>query len=329
MRWRTVIPRTAPTFGAGPAPRITPREARVSPTPAAGTGDEVRTFQWRGHTVAFTRRGAGGLPVLLVHGMHPGASAFEWRHVTDALAAEHTVYTVDLLGFGRSARPRVAYGPRLYQALIADFAAQVVRQPVALVGAGRSAAYAIALAARDPGRFPAVIAIAPTGLIRATGDRAAWSRLRRALIAIPGLGTMLYHASVSPVRIRRWLERAYMDDDLVTDALVDAYHASARERGAKWARSALEAGRLDLDVHAAMRHLRQPLLVAWGARASHVPADEMLGFLALRPDAQVALIDLAGDLPHDERPGEFLSAARDFLARVGRDSGKRGQRLSA
>lgn len=329
MGWRTLVPRHDRAPGAA-ASRAASRDARpASRTPIDPAAVQDRWFEWRGHRIAYSRRGVGGPPLLLVHGVHAGASSAEWRRVIDALAAEHTVYAIDLLGFGRSARPRASYGARLYQALLADFARRVVVEPVVLVAAQRSAAYAIALAARDPGRFPALIVVGPTGLIRALGEPAPWARTRRALFTIPWLGTMLYQAGVTRDSIRHWLERAYADYDLVTQADVEARYASAREPGARWAASALDAGRLDLDVRSAMRHLRQPMLIAWGARAALVPFDEMLGFRALKSDARIASIDLAGDFPHEERPGEFVATALDFLASVRRSIGTRASRPEA
>lgn len=65
---------------------------------AAGT-----IFRWRGHDV-FTRVDGAGPPVLLVHGF-PTAS-WDWYAVWPALAARHRLVTLDLLGFGFSAKPR-------------------------------------------------------------------------------------------------------------------------------------------------------------------------------------------------------------------------------
>src|SRR5215213_11699386 len=81
-------------------------------------GGDEGWFHWRGHRIAFTKRGAGP-PLLLVHGIYATASSFEWRFNVDELAREHTVYTIDLLGFGRSDRPAVRYSARLYLALLA------------------------------------------------------------------------------------------------------------------------------------------------------------------------------------------------------------------
>src|SRR3954447_26493645 len=95
-------------------------------------GGEPGEILWRGHRLAFTRHGQGS-PVLLVHGMYAGASSFEWRHTIPALAERHTVFALDLLGFGRSERAAARYSPGLFQALVADVVARVVHEPCAVV----------------------------------------------------------------------------------------------------------------------------------------------------------------------------------------------------
>ena len=50
-----------------------------------------------------------GSPLLLVHDIMPGASGYEWNAVENQLATEHTVYTIDLLGCGRSEKAEITY----------------------------------------------------------------------------------------------------------------------------------------------------------------------------------------------------------------------------
>ena len=80
-------------------------------------GGEEGGFEWREHRISFTRRGSGP-PILLIHGIHAAAWSYEWHDNADYLAQSNTVYTIDLLGFGRSDRPAIRYSARLYISLI-------------------------------------------------------------------------------------------------------------------------------------------------------------------------------------------------------------------
>src|SRR6266480_4401509 len=95
-------------------------------------GGEEGGFDWRGRRIAFTKRGSGP-PVLLIHSIHAAAWSYEWHDNVDYLARTNTVYTLDLLGFGRSDRPAIRYSARLYISLISDFANQVIGDACTLV----------------------------------------------------------------------------------------------------------------------------------------------------------------------------------------------------
>jgi pimeloyl-ACP methyl ester carboxylesterase len=278
-------------------------------------GGDEGWFHWRGHRIAWTKRGAGP-PLLLVHGIYATASSFEWRFNVDELARHHTVYAVDLLGFGRSDRPAVRYSARLYLALITDFVAQIIGMPVVIVATSLSAAYAIVLGARDPGRFPALVLIEPTGLVRMHKAPSAAGDVARYAVDSPVIGTAVFNAMVSRRSIRDWLERHYVDGEIVTDELVAAHHATAHQPGAKYAPSALLSWHLNLDVRRALRRLLQPTLLVWGEQAVETPVEDVRGFRALRPEMEVAILDPAGSLPHDERPEDFNEIVTTFLARL-------------
>ena len=64
--------------------------------------------------------GSAGIPLLLVHGL--GSRAEDWGGMIPTLAAEgFHVYAPDLLGYGRSAKPDVAYSVGLEEGVVVDF----------------------------------------------------------------------------------------------------------------------------------------------------------------------------------------------------------------
>jgi len=290
-------------------------------------GGESGEILWRGHKVAFTRHGQGS-PVLLVHGLYAGASSFEWCQTIPALAERHTVFALDLLGFGRSDRPALRYSPGLYQALLADVVARVVREACAVVASGLSAAQLIALATRDPGRIASVALVAPTGVAYRREADATGSIVTRALLGAPLVGNAVYTRLTAPAKLREQLRAMYFDDRLVTPALVEAYVDSARQPGGKYAVSALRDGRLNVDVRAAVRRLRLPTLLLWGDVARQNPVAHAHAFRVLKHDLEWSLVHDAGDLPHVERSNEVNAVLRSFLERTRRWSGSPTQLLA-
>ncbi len=278
-------------------------------------GGEEGGFEWRNSRIAFTRRGSGP-PLLLVHGIHAAAWSYEWHDNVDALARNNTVYTIDLLGFGRSDRPAIQYTARLYISLISDFAQQVIGEPCVLVATSLSGAYAIVLAARDPARFPALALIAPTGLIRLNKSTGIGGEAGRLAVETPIVGTAMFNALVSRRSIRSWLEKTYSDDTIVTDDLVDIYYWTSHQRGARHAPAAFVSGQLNIDVRAALRRLTQPALLVWGEEGSIAPIEEFRGFCSVKPDFELAVLTPAGDLPHDERPEDFNVILSSWLTRL-------------
>src|SRR4051794_19013991 len=87
--------------------------------------------------VAYLKKGLGD-PLLLVHGIYPGASHHEFRHNIDALAGHFTVYAIDLLGFGDSDMPRITYTSQIYHHLLRDFIVEVIGLPTHMIGNGVS-----------------------------------------------------------------------------------------------------------------------------------------------------------------------------------------------
>lgn len=313
MRWRNLLLGGGAAVGAAATYNAL---ARRDVTPLADPlGGDVGTFEWRGHRVAYSVQGSGP-PVLLLHSIHAAGWSYEWKDNVRTLAETRTVYALDLLGFGRSDRPNTRYTARLYISLISDFAEEVIGGPCALVAASLTAAYALVLGARDPGRFPALVVVEPTGLVRLNDWSGAASDVARFAVDTPVLGTAYFHSIVSRASLRAFLKLVYYDNDLVTDEMVDAYYAASHQPGAKHAPAAFLAQQLNIDVRHAVRRLTQPALLVWGEQAVQEPIDEIRPFLTIHPEFETAIFDPSGDLPHSERAAEFDEVVTGFLARA-------------
>ncbi len=310
MRWRKAAAAGGAALGAAALYNVTASHRIASLDNLLG--GESREMDWRGHRVAYTRHGAG-TPVLLVHGIYAGASSYEWRHTVDALAARYTVYALDLLGFGRSARPNVRYTPAMYQAFLADVMARLGHGPLAVVASSLSAAHVVALAARDPRYIAALALIGPAGVGQLHEASSTGQAATQLLLDAPVVGTAIYNALTSPASVREFLQQCYANDRLVTEELVEEYVQNARQPGAKHAVSAFVGGRLNVDIRNALRRVRHPLLILWGDQARMNSVQNAHAFRVLKPEAEWALISDAGDLPHDEQPERTNEQILRFL----------------
>jgi len=289
------------------------RSRRGIPALPDRVGGKPIEFHWRGHRIAGAVQGDGP-PVLLVHAIHAAASSWEWRHTVEPLARDHSVYTLDLLGFGRSERPDTDYTAELYIDLITAFARQVIGRPCALVANSLAGAHALIAGARAPDFFHTMVLVQPTGMTRLVepSDGSALQNVVRSRV----LGEQLFEALTSRPSIRFFLRQTYADPKKVTEGVVADHAATARQPGGRFAPAAFVGFRLNADTRPHVPRIVGPTLLVWGSAPHSNPLSELEAYRQVRPDWEVAVIEGAGDLPHDERPQQFNAILADFLSRA-------------
>src|SRR6185369_4364907 len=85
-----------------------------------------------GHKVSFQAGGSGDEVLVLLHGITSTADA--WRTVMPRLAERYTVIAPDLIGHGRSAKPRGDYSLGAYAAGVRDLLAVLGYEKGSVVG---------------------------------------------------------------------------------------------------------------------------------------------------------------------------------------------------
>jgi pimeloyl-ACP methyl ester carboxylesterase len=277
----------------------------LPPTLPGATHD----WTWRGWRVRYTTLGDGP-PLVLVHGVHAAASSVEMDAIFEPLAHGQMVYALDLLGFGKSQRPAIAYTADLYVDLLADFLTEEVGRPAVVLGSSLGAAYAVAVAARRPDLVERLVLISPTGRTQMGRVGSAFG----ALLGLPLVGQSTFNTLVSRPSIRRYLSRVYADSFRVDDALVSQHWAISHQPNARFAPAAFVGGRLDLPLESSEGRVHAPILVlrgdhpGLGAQAS----DGVLRAFGVQVETRV--IAGTGQLPHQEVPDEVVQAIEAWLA---------------
>jgi len=283
------------------------------PPPAPPIAGQPQRFRHARGDVYYTVSGSGPA-VVLVHGPGVAASSFEMRYIAEPLARGFRVYSLDLLGFGHSERPRIPYDAQLYRSVIGEFLRLVVGGDARIVASGLSGAYCLALAAEHPDMIASLVLSAPPPPDGSAEAPTLVGRAADIVLGMPVLGQSLFNALITRNGIRAYLrDRAYSNPELVTESMVDAYYATAHQPYARRACQAFLAGRLHLDVRAALAAVRQPLLVVFGGDARQAPGVHAAAYARLNPRAQVLLLDRCRAFPHEEQAERFAAAAAAWL----------------
>jgi len=284
---------------------------------SSSVGGREGHFAWQGHDIWYSQQGSGP-PLLMVHAPTLGGSSSEWAATARMLSHGHSVFTLDLLGFGQSSKPLLHYTGSLYAELLLAFRREVVGKPADVVASGYASAFAIGAAAEDPDGFVRLILVCPTGLsplpyLAGRLDPSLFQRL------ISPHGQALYDRIASRPALTYQLQtQLYHDQRLVTPDLVEQHYAAAHQgSGCRYAPAALLAGHLDWNVRDSYGGLHQPLLILWGEQATHNPATNLVDFLAGNPEAVGRVFGQARLLPHADHPARFHQVCNDFLLAKG------------
>ena len=89
-------------------------------TASINTKTGEKYYHWKHGNIYYNKTG-NGHPLLLIHDLNAFASHYEWTEVTEKLSVNHTVYTLDLIGCGKSDKPSITYTNYFYVQLIQDF----------------------------------------------------------------------------------------------------------------------------------------------------------------------------------------------------------------
>lgn len=289
---------------------------RPAPPLAASLPAAAESWRWRGHRIATYRRGQGP-PTVLVHSIHAAASAHEMGELLGRLAADRAVHAYDLLGFGASARPRLAYRADLYVDLLGDFLAEVVGEPADVVASSLSGGHALQAACRWPEHFRSLVLVNPTGLVTLADGRGPGRRLAEAAFRAPVVGDALFGALVSRPSLAWYDRKAYRDPRLVA-SLLDQQWATAHQPNARYAPAAFLGNSLATNVARALRRLAVPALAVWTPPSGFQDTDaESRAFAHLNPHLDTRTLEDCGAVPHQERPADFEAVVREWWEGVG------------
>lgn len=256
-----------------------------------------------------------GPPLLLIHGL--GCSSFTWRKIVPDLAKDHRVITLDLKGFGKSAKPDDgAYSAEDQAALVAKFIQKNALKNLTIIGHSFGGTVALRTALRKDMQGPAII----KRLVIISAPALPGSVARHLkLIELPAVPDAIAETLSPNAWARMLLANAVSGRMKVTDAAVEGYAAPYREKGAvaafiATARSIVgEKGRRAMAAR--YQKLKTPSLLVWCNRDPIVPLRSGRKLRKTLPKSRLVIFRGCQHFPQEERPTDLVRKIRSFFAR--------------
>ncbi len=256
--------------------------------------------------------GNKGTPVILIHGL--GASADIWMYNVEALAKQHQVYALDLVGFGRSDKPGPSFSPFDYTSFLDDFINALNIDRVSLVGQSLGGGIALHYAIQFPKKVDKMVLVDNAGL----GKEVSWT-LR--LISLPLMGELFSHPSRRGIEI--FFKLAVLNRALVTKDFVELYYDIFSQPG--FQQYFLRILRQIVNICGAreeilgpimnnLQKITQPVLIIWGAQDRVLPLKHAYCAKEKLRNAKLKIMEGCGHIPFFERSDEFNRAVLAFLS---------------
>lgn len=275
---------------------------------------ESLCFKWRLGNIHYTKTGTGK-PLLLVHDLTPTSNSYEWSCLVGKLSETYTVYTIDLLGCGRSEKPNLTYTNYLYVQLLSDFIKSEIGHRTDIIATGASASLAIMACANSPELFDRLLFINPENLLSSSKVPGKHAKLYKVLLDLPILGTLLYNIAVSRQAISEdFKANCYYNPYSIKSTVIEAYHEAAHlGESPKSVYASVRCHYTKCNIINALKKINNSIYLVGGGSISLIE-DSFSEYKEYNPAIEYTLIPNTKRLPQLEKPAELLGVIQTYFS---------------
>jgi pimeloyl-ACP methyl ester carboxylesterase len=273
---------------------------------------EVRTIH--GYDRAFRMAGSGPA-LLMIHGI--GDNSDTWRTVLPELSKHYTVIAPDLLGHGKSAKPRGDYSVAGYANAMRDLLTVLDVDRVTVVGHSLGGGVAAQFAYEYPERCERLVLVSTGGVSRTV------SPLLR-LAAAPGVDLLMPVLSAPPMlmggrlvgEVLRFLDHGLgLDVEEIMRVFGSLPDAESRQAIVRTLRCAIDwQGQVITMLDRAYLCQAVPTLIIWGDQDAIIPVSHAYAAHEAMATSRLEIFEHSGHFPHHTDPGRFVALIEEFMA---------------
>lgn len=271
-------------------------------------------YNWKNGKIYYTKRGQGS-PILLIHDLNPISSSYEWCRMVKKLEKNYTVYTLDLLGCGRSEKPYLTYTNYLYVQLITDFIHNVIEDKPNVITTNTSISFVVLAQNMNPNLMNRIIAINPPKISEFEHTPDKHSVFRKTLLESPILGTFIYNLKTHERNIEKiFREKYFCKPQLISSKMLDAYYEASHMEYShgKYLMASMEGHYTDNTIRHALKKIDIPFYII---ESRNVPDAVSItdSYVRLNSAIETAFISNSNQIPQLEIPDKLISMIQMFI----------------
>lgn len=264
------------------------------------------------------------VPLLVIHSINAAASTYEVRPIFEHYRQSRHIYSLDLPGYGFSARSNREYTPRLFTNAVMDMVDIISQEngnkPVDVIALSLGSEFVARAASENPERFRTLAFISPTGL------RKGEKRFYEAPESVRGNPNMFktfnfplwsrpFFDLLSTRKVQYYFLRQLFSPQVEVDpGLIEYDYLTVHQPEAQYAPFTFVSGLLfSADIDRVYDGVKQPVWVSYGVLGRFNDVDEPK--VLSRVNWSIKAFP-TGSLPHYEEAEQFFAAYDEYLARA-------------
>jgi pimeloyl-ACP methyl ester carboxylesterase len=249
--------------------------------------------------------------LVMIHGF--SASTRDWDDWIRILGPHYRIISIDLPGHGLTSAPK-GYKASIdgYADLIDSVTARLGAQKFVIIGNSMGGGTAWDFALRHPDRLDGLVLVDAVGWARPRGqDSGKGPIIFRIMRSKLGLA-VLRQIDVKPL-IGQGLRSAFVDEKLVTPALIDRYSDFARAPGHRDILMSIQSGARTPVTEATMATIKVPTLIMHGRQDHLIPFAQGQAFARVIPGSTLIAYDGVGHVPMEQIPDKSAADLDGWL----------------
>lgn len=270
-------------------------------------------YHWK-HGDIFYKVSGHGEPLLLIHDLTVYSSGYEWAQIAQNLSLDYTVYTIDLIGCGRSDKPAVTYTNYFYVQLISDFVKDIIQADTKVAATGLSSSFVMMANALNPDLFSEIMLFSPPSIESLKAKPTDRSKFLLKFFELPVIGKTAYYIATNQTNTNYFLTKKMFHNYLtvkpgIRKAYYDAAH-TAKGNG-KYLLASLDGNYLQADISNALRNTDKRIVLVYGLH-NESRKTSFASYQKINPHLALEIISDAKYLPQLENIDELAEIMYHF-----------------